>query len=202
VKGLKLDESFRWQPQGKVGRLQAVQFIVVHHTASSVAWTVEDLDREHKARGWSGVGYHFVVTADGVARRARPEDLQGAHCAGYNHLSLGVCLVGNFEEYAPPEAQLAAAADLVRWLLSRYPGARLVPHRELRPTQCPGRLFPWPEFLEAVEMTGLNWKEEVMKRGRTASLYRGDHQPDDPAPKWFVVQLFLNHLAHHHGQKY
>jgi len=198
-----LDESFKWQPNGKVGKLQAVQFIVVHHSASPPTWTVEDIDRIHKTeKKYAGIGYHFVVTADGVAHRARPEDLQGAHCAGYNHLSLGVCLVGDFSRDVPPDKQLDTAADLCRWLLARYPNARLAPHRELSATECPGNKFPWQKFVEMVKMTELNWKEQIMERGKMASLFSGDHKPDDPAPKWFVVALLLNHLAYHHGIRY
>jgi N-acetyl-anhydromuramyl-L-alanine amidase AmpD len=194
-----LDESFKWQPQGKVGKLKAVQFIVVHHSASPANWTVEDIDREHKARGWGGIGYHFVVTADGVPRRARPKELQGAHCAGYNHLALGVCLVGNFMQQEPLEKQLKTAADLCRWLRHCYPNARVVRHRELSATDCPGDRFPWSKFLGLVSLEGEDWREQIVERGKNASLLSGSHKATDVAEKWFVVQLLLNHLAHHHG---
>ena len=34
--------------------------IIIHHSASPIGTTVEQIDQWHKARGWTGIGYHFV----------------------------------------------------------------------------------------------------------------------------------------------
>jgi hypothetical protein len=55
---------------------------------------VSQIDEWHKARGWSGVGYHWVIRRTGVIEPGRSETAIGAHCKGQNTNSLGVCLVG------------------------------------------------------------------------------------------------------------
>jgi N-acetylmuramoyl-L-alanine amidase len=53
-----------------------------------------DIDRWHKARGWSGVGYHYIIRRSGMVEVGRPETEIGAHTQGQNENSLGICLVG------------------------------------------------------------------------------------------------------------
>lgn len=80
--------------------------IIIHCSASE--WgDVRIIDQWHKERGWSGIGYHFVVcngrknnmeydaTYDGMIQSGRPTNKKGAHCKGHNEGSLGICLIGN-----------------------------------------------------------------------------------------------------------
>jgi len=57
---------------------------------------------EYRTNGkaWSNVGYHFFIQTDGTLEFGRPDNIQGAHCFGQNHDSLGICLSGskNFTE--------------------------------------------------------------------------------------------------------
>ena len=39
-------------------------------------------------RGWSDIGYHFVVLLDGTVDKARPVERQGAHVRGHNKGSM------------------------------------------------------------------------------------------------------------------
>jgi len=52
------------------------------------------IDAWHKDKGWTGIGYHFVIKRDGEIEQGRAEDAIGAHTLGQNKNSLGVCLVG------------------------------------------------------------------------------------------------------------
>lgn len=54
----------------------------------------EHIEEWHKARGFNKIGYHFIITRDGVIHRGRGEAEKGAHTKGHNTGSLGVCLVG------------------------------------------------------------------------------------------------------------
>lgn len=56
--------------------------------------TVETIDQWHRDRGWSGIGYHFVVYLDGTIRAGRDLEKTGAHVAGRNTGTIGAVYVG------------------------------------------------------------------------------------------------------------
>lgn len=77
--------------------------IVVHCTATREGqhYTAADIDRWHKVRGWSGIGYHKVVLLDGTVEIGRDPDHDGnaaehvgAHVYGFNQDTLAVVYVG------------------------------------------------------------------------------------------------------------
>ena len=89
-----------------------IEYLVVHHTATPLSTTVEELRRMHvDERGWKDIGYHWVVRVNsrGIAltEEGRPQDGDdhlepweyGAHVRGSNSMSLGIAVVGNFSEY-------------------------------------------------------------------------------------------------------
>ncbi|MDE6269360.1 MAG: N-acetylmuramoyl-L-alanine amidase, partial [Muribaculaceae bacterium] len=105
-------------------------------------FTRDDVDRWHRARGWQGIGYHYLVGLDGTVWPGRPESEQGAHCKGHNAASLGVCYVGGLDACGQPAdtrtaAQRAALDTLLRSLRRRYPQARIRSHRDFAAKACP-----------------------------------------------------------------
>lgn len=76
--------------------MRRIERIIVHCTAteSQREVSVAEIDRWHKGRGWRGIGYHYVVGLDGRIWKGRDEETIGAHCAGHNATSIGVCYVG------------------------------------------------------------------------------------------------------------
>ncbi|WP_422049709.1 N-acetylmuramoyl-L-alanine amidase [Shimia sp.] len=74
----------------------------VHCSASrpSQDWDAIDVDRMHRQRGWLCIGYHFVISRDGVIHAGRPMDARGAHCkhGGRNKTHISVCLIGGVSE--------------------------------------------------------------------------------------------------------
>jgi N-acetyl-anhydromuramyl-L-alanine amidase AmpD len=132
--------------------------IVVHHsaTASGSARLFRCLHRA--VNGWADVGYHYVIgngtdSGDGEVEAGRPAGVRGAHARGSNHCSLGVCLVGNFEETFPTAAQLRVLGELLRDLMLRYglgPEDILL-HRAVKgcDTVCPGRHLTLGAVLES-----------------------------------------------------
>lgn len=56
--------------------------------------SVDEIRKWHVARGFSDVGYHWVVYPDGTLDPGRPESLIGAHVKGANQGNLGICLNG------------------------------------------------------------------------------------------------------------
>lgn len=131
-----------------------ITHVVVHYSATfeDQNLTVKDIDKMHKARGWKGVGYHYVIRRDGVVEKGRPDNVVGAHVAGQNSGKIGICCIGGCNRATGPNkgvdnrtpAQVRAQIALIKTLLSRYPKAKVVGHRDLASTQCPGfDVIPW-----------------------------------------------------------
>lgn len=133
--------------------------IVIHHSSSALG-SAETLTRQHVARGFRGLGYHFVISngqggPDGgvfVGYRWQ-EQLPGVHVMGpkaehYNRQTIGICLVGDGERRGFTQVQMERLAELVSALQSRLgiPDGRVVLHREVAPTSSPGRRFPEVAF--------------------------------------------------------
>lgn len=129
---------------------------VIHHSASKANTTWWDINQWHLNRGWSGIGYHYVIHSDGKVYRGRPEAIQGAHAYQdaqheANSDGIGICLAGDFQTGVPTEAQMASLAELIRDIHGRYPGIPVIGHKDVQATACPGKNFPWAELKERLE---------------------------------------------------
>ena len=125
--------------------------IIVHCTATPEGQprTVEQIRQQHKAQGWSDIGYHILVTLDGQAHLGRDMDISGAHAEGHNSHSIGVCYVGGVENRpgvaykdlkakdTRTEAQKATLMALLMDLRKLYPKARIIGHRDVSSKACP-----------------------------------------------------------------
>jgi len=81
--------------------IQRLDYLVVHcaDTKPSMDIGVKEIDRWHRERGWFCCGYHYVIRRNGkIERSKRHLDQPGAHVRGWNHCSLGICLVGGMAE--------------------------------------------------------------------------------------------------------
>lgn len=92
------------------------------------------------AKGWSDIGYHFVIEATGKLVRGRPLGNIGAHCKGFNIDSVGICVTGNNTKEAETWglSQLAVLYSLIDAFQLVFPEIKIFGHRDLRPTECPG----------------------------------------------------------------
>ncbi|MCG8515668.1 MAG: N-acetylmuramoyl-L-alanine amidase [Halanaerobiales bacterium] len=120
--------------------------IVIHHSASHDV-SANTIDRWHKERGWQEIGYHFVIRANGDVEPARSWERAGAHAKGRNREYIGICLTGKFTEHPPTPEQVTSLIHLVRGLRSRWGAEKIEKHHD----QCPGPMFPWAFFSEAVK---------------------------------------------------
>ena len=77
---------------------ESYQTLVIHHSAFYKAdglATLSEIQRLHREdRGWADVGYHFLVDKDGTIYEGRALTVRGAHTAGFNTGSAGICLLG------------------------------------------------------------------------------------------------------------
>ena len=125
--------------------MRKIKEIIVHCSATPEGrdYTVADIDRWHKQRGWKGIGYHYVVYRDGSVHKGRDVSEIGAHCEGHNANSIGVCYIGGCaaDGKTPKDtrtpAQRAALRDLVELLRTEYPNATIHGHREFAAKACP-----------------------------------------------------------------
>lgn len=121
---------------------RSINLLVIHHSASPRKTTVEQLTQWHLERGFSEIGYHHVIRADGTLLMGRPLAKPGAHAAGHNTHSVGICLIGNntVEKEGWTTAQQNALALYVRWFRTFFPEAEVLGHRDLPDahTLCPG----------------------------------------------------------------
>lgn len=118
--------------------------VVIHHTGNPEDddLSAERIHAAHKAQGWSGIGYHYVVRKDGQVEQGRPEWAVGAHAYGENSHTIGVHVCGNFEDVEPTKEQIEATSMLLSGICADYDipvdRAHIVGHRELMATDCPG----------------------------------------------------------------
>lgn len=183
-----IETDWKWKTSFK--NRTSTKYIVLHHAAVSKC-TAADIHRGHQEKGWAGIGYHFFVRKDGSIYRGRPIGAVGAHCLGWNEVSIGICAEGNFQTDIMPDAQKFALADLVSWLRFVYPEAKVVGHKEMMATSCPGQNYPLEELKEEKKMVEA-WKQTIIDEALQKGLITEPHEPDEPAPKWFVLAVVLN----------
>lgn len=119
--------------------------IIVHCTATQEGkhFTVSDITCWHKQRGFSTIGYHYVIYLDGTRHLGRNVNISGAHCENHNSHSIGVCYVGGLASDGKTpkdtrtQAQKTALLALLRELRRIYPMARIYGHRDFSSKACP-----------------------------------------------------------------
>lgn len=120
--------------------MRKINNIIVHYTASPDYMDVgrKEIKEWHLARGFSDIGYHYVIRRDGTIETGRDPKLPGAHARGRNSDSIGVCWVGN-DVISP--AQEKSLFGLLNWLRGVYslPPEAVLGHNEAvkAPTDCP-----------------------------------------------------------------
>lgn len=139
-----------------------IDYIAVHCTATpeGSSLTVDDIRKQHKAQGWSDVGYHYIIYRDGTVHAGRNVDYAGAHVSGYNPYSIGIAYVGGLENlpgvaYAKLPAKdtrtIAQKASLLALLVDLrklYPDAVIQGHRDFSPDRNGDGIISADEFIK------------------------------------------------------
>lgn len=124
-------------------------YIVVHHTyqprSNSTGKTVvANIEKFHIIqKSFHSIGYHYIIDSNGTVYEGRKERHNGAHCVGLNQISLGICVIGNYDEgrdILTPKAE-TALFDLLTDIRSRYRNITLTDikgHRDFSDKSCPG----------------------------------------------------------------
>lgn len=124
--------------------MRKITKIIVHCTATPEGREAsrEEVRKWHLQRGFTDIGYHYLIHLDGKVDKGRDEEVIGAHCTGYNHDSIGVCYVGGCDAAMKPKdtrtpAQKTALLTLLKDLKRKYPDAKIYGHRDFAPKACP-----------------------------------------------------------------
>lgn len=101
-----------------------------------------EIDRWHKQRGWSGIGYHWVIKRDGTIEDGRPVNKVGAHVKGYNTGSLGLCMVGGVNNDGDADnnftdKQWHSLELMARGIKAMIPHITIHGHNEYANKACP-----------------------------------------------------------------
>lgn len=127
--------------------MHEVKYLVIHCSATRCNrdYTAEQLLRDHKARGFRTVGYHFYIRRSGVITQHRRLLEVGAHCRPWNRCSIGICYEGGLDaEGHPADTRTQEQCEQLLLLLMKlkklFPKARIRGHRDMQgsiPKACP-----------------------------------------------------------------
>ena len=125
--------------------MRKINLIVIHCSATRAdrSLTLDDLEMQHRRRGFNGTGYHYYIRKDGTVHLTRPIERIGAHVKGFNSNSVGICYEGGLDRQGQPKdtrtlEQKASLVALLRELKRMFPQALIVGHRDLNPMKaCP-----------------------------------------------------------------
>lgn len=120
------------------------KFVVWHCSATRPGLDIgaHEIREWHLSRGFDDIGYHLVIRRDGTLETGRSLDSIGAHVAGHNADSVGICMVGGLDQDGQSVAQRPDLFTAPQWETFRtvhrfmralYPHAQHVGHRELSP---------------------------------------------------------------------
>ena len=127
--------------------MRKIDKIILHCAATPEGkdFTVGNIRNWHLQRGFTDIGYHFVIYRDGSVHRGRPVEYAGAHTTGQNQNSIGICYIGGCaadgrtpKDTRTPE-QRFALFKLVHELMQKYniSISKVFGHREFANKACP-----------------------------------------------------------------
>ena len=116
--------------------MRIINKIVIHcaDTPKGVYFNVDDIRKWHvEERGWSDVGYHYIILLDGTIEKGREDNINGAHVQGHNSSSIGICYIGGGNgEDTRTTAQKASLVHLISVLRRIHTTAEVFGHRDFK----------------------------------------------------------------------
>jgi hypothetical protein len=202
----------------------SLRLAIVHHTAGTNSYTpaqaaaiVRGIEIYHvQANGWNDIGYNLLIDRYGTVYEGRgggvTRNVIGAHALGFNSGTVGIALIGDFQDVAPPAAMQTALENVLAWRLdiahvdplsdvvytsagnAKYPAGKVVTlpaisgHRDTGPTECPGNdaYALLPEIRQRVSRIGLPKLYSPVVSGSLASTVRFQGRLSSPRA-WTVT---------------
>lgn len=122
-----------------------IKELIVHCSATPEGkdYSVDTIRQWHLQRGFSDIGYHYVIYRDGSIHIGRDESIIGAHCTGHNSYSIGICYIGGCasDGKTPKDTrtteQKQSLVKLLKELKTKYPQASIHSHKDFTNKACP-----------------------------------------------------------------
>lgn len=124
---------------------RVINEIIVHCSATPEGkdYTLDTIRQWHRQRGFSDIGYHYVIHPDGKVEEGRDVNIAGAHCSGHNSKSIGICYIGGMTadnkkaKDTRTEEQRTNLKALLMAMRKLYPTAKIHGHRDFAAKACP-----------------------------------------------------------------
>lgn len=138
--------------------MRQITEIIIHCSATRPKWMEEysfaaqvaEIKRWHvEERGWSDIGYHYLISRQGKVVAGRPLKRDGVHVKGRNRGTIGICLIGGhgstdrgkfLDEFTA--AQEVALRQLLLDLRDRFGPVAITGHNQYAAKACPGFYVP------------------------------------------------------------
>ena len=125
--------------------MRDIDKIIIHCSATpeGVFFDASRIDKWHRDRGWSGIGYHYVILLDGTIEYGRDIKKTGAHTLGHNTGSIGICYIGGMDKNMDnakdtrTDAQKESLLLLLKTLKKLHPQATIHGHNNFSSKKCP-----------------------------------------------------------------
>ena len=125
--------------------MRKLESIIIHCSATSEKqnFDVDDIRQWHTEKGWSDIGYHYIITRAGEIQEGRFIEKSGAHAKGHNDYSVGICLVGGINsETKKPDSnftfkQYQALDKIKDQLFDAFGTLEIIGHRDVSSKDCP-----------------------------------------------------------------
>ncbi len=174
--------------------------IIIHHTATSKnldnpKQAIRDIYYWHSiTRGWGDIGYNYIVDQQGNIYEGRygGDGVVGAHAGPANVGSIGIAVLGNYEEEEVPESVMSSLAALMKAKSTKYGidtmgtssfrgeiRPNIIGHRDVMATSCPGdNLYAALSTLKALSKNAFTISIIDKRRDSQKDLYDFDIAED------------------------
>ncbi len=147
--------------------MREIEHIVIHcaDTKPDMEVDAARIKRWHLKRGWSDIGYHYIIKRNGTIEQGRDRDNDGnileeigAHVKGYNRNSIAICWVGGYDGIDNrTNEQKTSLETLIKLLHEIYPNARILGHKDF-----PGVSKNCPSFEVTDWLKEINLKNKII----------------------------------------
>jgi hypothetical protein len=115
-----------------------IKMIVIHCSATRTVqdYTFEQLEQDHRLRGFRECGYNYYIRKSGQVFEGRIIGDELAHATGYNRNAIAICYEGGLNELRIPEdtrtpEQKKALKTMVDFFHLLFPDAEILGHTDL-----------------------------------------------------------------------
>lgn len=138
--------------------MRDIKYIAIHCTGANPKQTTKSiLDYWKNNLKWKNVGYHYLISEDGIIEQLAIESQVTNGVAGFNANAIHVCYKGGVDSAGKPkdtrtDKQKESMIALLKQLKIRYPKAEIKGHRDFPNVKkaCPS--FSVSDFLKTVKI--------------------------------------------------